>query len=138
MRSKITRWPGGEVEWSDEAAVRDRDGEHDSHRKHTPPADLRRPASSRFQVSDWLRTKNAERVVELLENKPDVYSPGSSLWKLKTLYYSCLDDYANMRTAGLRMVHLIGKTNTLLASCNRTLEDYGTVGIRLTTKEVVG
>ena len=67
-------------------------------------------------------TKNAERVVELLEEKPDVYSPGSTLWKLKTLYYSCLDDYANMRAAGFRMVTLISKTNTPYTSYKRTLD----------------
>ena len=71
-----------------------------------------RASRSTFSVSDWLMTKNNERVVELLEDKPDVYNPDSSLWKLKTLYYSCLDDYSNMRTAGTRMVKLIGEIGT--------------------------
>ena len=64
-------------------------------------------------MADWLTTQNNERVVELLEDQPDVYSPESALWKLKTLYSSCLDDYANLRSAGKRMAKLIGERQRL-------------------------
>ena len=62
-------------------------------------------------MPDWLTTENNERVVELLEDEPDVFSPDSALWKLKTLYSSCLDDYANLQNAGKRMTKLIGRLN---------------------------
>ncbi|KAF0306444.1 Endothelin-converting enzyme 1 [Amphibalanus amphitrite] len=67
----------------------------------------RRSSRSVYSVPDWLTTQNNERVVELLEDRPDAYSPDSALWKVKTLYSSCLDDYANLRNAGKRMVKLI-------------------------------
>lgn len=67
------------------------------------------PDRRTYSMSDWLQDKNENRVLELLLESETQRPPSSALWKLRNLHSSCLNDYANMKTAGRKMVQIISR-----------------------------